>query len=961
MNTSSNSGALKRYFFVTIVLAGCAMKTFPANAATVGPIAFFNKTYSVTVNNDLSVLIRRNDGHHQARTIQPSLCVLYSAADPQFGTGQLADERTPAAGWKDGGKYFKTDVFKVAEKTELRALTVNAKGPQGVSFDFPANDKFMITLRIELVSGINEPVIQWRLKPKIPGWFSIGFTGVKSVAANDLDFLYLPLVWQWKRFPKTACLTPESYCTTAATYTTYAGANEGLAPDPAEIPYRYANYANSRFGLALRDEQGLAKPMLFAPILGGAGSKSQPGRSLSFKCRYFIKEGDWYLGFNEVIASVFNYHNERQNTTTSLNGTLQNMINYAMDDKYSGWVEELKGFNYSFDVPGTVKVVSALHPLSIALTTGNLEIYKRRALPLIEYVMSREKYLYATSDTIISQNPSHYLKGPCAEIGELAGLYSMTGGNSFAFKGEAERIFGKPRKLNLLTETTGSSWQDYLAKYRLTNDPAALQKAIAGADEGVGTEINNFPTGFENSAGLRDKKSAFYTDFLPRWNDYLELYETTRNPKYLNAAKVGARGLLYWLRSNPMAPDSLITVNKGGRVPGVFGGRRVTENKWEFFDTSTPVNERIVPAWQTSLVGINPEQPSTYTNAIMLASHAPWLLRLSALTKDPLLSTAAYNAVIGRYANFPGYYFSDLRTTVYQEADYPLHPYREMKYNAIFYNHVWPHIAMLQDFLVSDAYLRSGGNIDFPSVFSPGYAFLTSKVYGAKPGRIYGTDDVSLWLPAGALETNNQAFNYLFGVGKHDLFLALMNTSVSRIQPDIYLNPEKVPWNFNQKYPLVIYDKLGKQTTGVMVNGHLSVSLPASAIATIRIKGIALNIPLQHKRISAPGSSAQTYVRTDSGKAAIGTITGMLLNFTPDFSDAYIYVDASEKTTRKLKIQYRLGEEQWKEIEDKTYPFEFSIHLDDPAAKLVFKLEAEDRQGGIAQSKELILSNKSND
>ena len=48
----------------------------------------------------------------------------------------------------------------------------------------------------------------------------------------------------------------------------------------------------------------------------------------------------------------------------SLNETLENTAAYAMNDTYSGWVEELKGFDYTTDVAGTVKVVSALHPLS---------------------------------------------------------------------------------------------------------------------------------------------------------------------------------------------------------------------------------------------------------------------------------------------------------------------------------------------------------------------------------------------------------------------------------------------------------------------------------------------------------------------------------------------------------------------------------------------------------------------
>ena len=111
--------------------------------------------------------------------------------------------------------------------------------------------------------------------------------------------------------------------------------------------------------------------------------------------------------------------------------------------------------------------------------------------------------------------------------------------------------------------------------------------------------------------------------------------------------------------------------------------------------------------------------------------------------------------MIGRYANFPGYYFTSLDTTVYQQWDYPLRQYRDVKYNAIFYNHIWPHLALLQDFLVAEAYAKSGGRIHFPAAYALGYAFLTSNVYGHLPGQVFDTSGVRLWLPRQALKSQH--------------------------------------------------------------------------------------------------------------------------------------------------------------------------------------------------------------
>ena len=223
-------------------------------------------------------------------------------------------------------------------------------------------------------------------------------------------------------------------------------------------------------------------------------------------------------------------------------------------------------------MPGTVKVVSALHALGVALVTGDREIYNRRALPLIEYVMSREKYLYATDEAITYQNPSHFLRGPCVEIGELAGLFAMTGGKSVGFKREAERLFGKPRRLNLLTDTGGGTWQDALAMYRITGEQSWLQKARSGADAHVKAEIDTLPGDFMTNSALVDKQAAFYIDYGPRWFDLYELYEATGERRYLDAAITSARAMLLMLRSQPFAPATTMLVNQGGRVPGVATG-----------------------------------------------------------------------------------------------------------------------------------------------------------------------------------------------------------------------------------------------------------------------------------------------------------------------------------------------------------------------------------------------------
>ena len=43
--------------------------------------------------------------------------------------------------------------------------------------------------------------------------------------------------------------------------------------------------------------------------------------------------------------------------------------------------------------------------------TDSLEVFRRRALPIAEYLMSREKYLFSVATGIEHQNPSHFMRG----------------------------------------------------------------------------------------------------------------------------------------------------------------------------------------------------------------------------------------------------------------------------------------------------------------------------------------------------------------------------------------------------------------------------------------------------------------------------------------------------------------------------------------------------------------------
>ena len=909
-----------------------------------------NDRYRVeAMSNPIRLTVTRVDQAGVSAVIRPRLEVFYSERDPGLAYAGLRKiEVTSTAAWQVGdSKQLEPDLYRAmkplaAEAKEIRILPGRIEVTVGESGRVTAT----------LPEGSAPPGIEWQWTAPKAGFYAVAFTGLGEQDPEALEFCYQPLVWSWRRFPAGSYVTSEQFATTAATFRTREGITEGLAVVP--LPYRFARLENSLFGLFLRSESGAARPAVLAPLPGGEGSRKEAGEQLSFQAVYVLSAGGWQAGVKFLLRDIIGLRNERENATVSLNQTLENMLDFGMDDAISGWVADKRGFDYRFDVPGTVKVVSSLHALGMALLTGESEIYRRRALPLMEYVISREKYLWAESDSIKSQSPSHFLRGPCVEVAELASLSEMLGGKSPVFREEAKRIYGKTRKLNLNTET-GATWQDALAMYRLTGSAEYLEKARASADRQIEEQLGTLPRDFETNPSLRDKQSAFYTDYGPKWFDIFELYEVTKDKKHLDAAAVSARQMLLWLRSNPMAPPGLVTVNKGGRVPGVFRWRRTTESERVEIDSSMEAPEQRIPAWRTSLVGLPPEQGYTYAGGgpIMITHHAAWMLRLAHLTGEALFADAAYNAVLGRYANFPGYYFTSLETDIYQRPEYPLRSYQDFKYNALFYNHIWPHIALVADFLISDAWYRSQGEVDFPSAYAPGYAYLTSKVYGHRPGKAYGQEGVLPWLPKGGIRISSIKVNWLLGVAENDLWVFLMNTAAQEIIGKVELDAGVIPWNADGRYPLRTYP--GDAEAGWLSDGSFPVTIPARGFRAVRISGLRVNPAFQRRLAMAP-KVRQGYDRMATGDGALGTLTSMLFQAVPEYTDFYVYSDATEKDAARMKLHYTLAGGRQGTMEDREYPFEFSLRLSGPDREIRFAVESVRHDGTGIRSQERALS-----
>lgn len=830
------------------------------------------------------------------------------------------------------------DVFAAVAPIRANATAATRAG-DAIRFSFPTHVDFELAAELRVPAGDTEPLLEFTLTPKREGWYSAGYIGAPVHTLSELAEIWQPFIWQEKRFPDTSFVTAAFQCSLPATFVRKGDTTIGVVADADEFPFQpLPLLENSRFAVALRNAVGQAQPMVFAPVLGGAESKRRAGESFKFKLRLFAGRGDITVAYETVARRLYGFGDFRRNAITSLNETLDNMIDYGMSP-FSWFVDELKGCAYATDVPGAVKNVSSLNPLNFALVADDEEIFRRRAYPIVEYMLSREKFLFSLDREQKIQSPSRTLKGPCAPVSELAALYGITHGASPVLRKLAGDLLGRRRTLNLDDEADGGSWQNQLAMARETGEPRFLATARRGADEYISGRIDRPASGFDEPGMF------FWPGFAPKWIDLFQLYEATGEKRYLEAARQGARRYTMFTWMSPRVPDEEVTVNPGGKAP-VYWYLKGKGHQ--------PMNapEERVPAWRLSEFGLTPESSGTMSGhrAIFMANYAPWMLRIAALTGDALLHDVARSAVIGRYRNFPGYHINTARTTIYEQAAYPLREHKELSVNSFHYNHIWPHMSILLDFLVTDAFARSGGAIDFPSHFIEGYAYLQNKFYGDRPGRFYDRNDATLWMPRRLLKTNSVELNHLAARGRTGLYLAFANQSPEPVEAEVTLNADLLPQLAAKTYRVRAMGGFGNPADtpapAALRDGRMTIAVASRGLVAIEIEGLAITPKFQDRLIAARAADAWS---KDYGELSCGNTRAMILNFGPAATNAYVYLQDDDAKFSEVTLSYMAAGKR-ESITDASFPFEFTVPLTRDATEFQFQISGRGTDGRATES-----------
>jgi hypothetical protein len=504
----------------------------------------------------------------------------------------------------------------------------------------------------------------------------------------------------------------------------------------------------------------------------------------------------------------------------------------------------------------------------------------------------------------------------------------------------AEEEFGRARVLNLDSLDRGDAWPNALALYRANGDISYLERASKGADAYLKRRVATMQSNFRDpDAG----NPFFWTSFAPDWIDLLELYEETREPRYLDAAVEGARRFVMFIWFSPRVPDEEILVNKGGNAPLYW----YLKNKGH---KQMKAAEERVPAWRLSEIGLTPESSGTSTGhrAIFMANYAPWMLRLGHYAGDAFLRETARSAIVGRYASFPGYHINTARTTVYEKPGYPLRPHKELSVNSFHYNHVWPMASMLLDYLVTDAFVRSEGKIDFPSRFIEGYAYLQNKFYGDRPGQFYDQTNCHLWMPKGLVEAGTVELNYIAARDDQGLHIALMNQSDEPVRSTIRINPKVAEFDPSSTFEVLVHHGKTEPTRAMMQNAELEVLVAPKGITALNIRGLMVKPKFQESLLSASAANrwSNDYVKLETGDAR-----AMILNFGPKETSAFIYLREDDSKWAHVALNYSVDGGAEVISQDEAYPFEFTLKMPPEAGRVDFELAATTRDGRVKREK----------
>jgi hypothetical protein len=778
--------------------------------------------------------------------------------------------------------------FMVGENTALHATTAT-EADSVIRWQFAPQPDFEFAAELRLPQGAGDPTLTFTLTPRRAAYWSVAFTG--APAAEFSKTRAVPQECETRGHHQFNYVMSEADLKLPRAHVATTAGNIALVADPAESPFRLPTGVDARFGLMLQQTEGKLQPVLFAPLLGGVESLRDTGAAYRFTVRCVVRAGDWKETNRHIARDICGVRDQRDNSGPgSLNAAIERVLAFLGDRdgrNHACWHAEQKYYDYFTDTAGVFKPFSPLYGLGAAVVTDDEDFFRRRARPAVEFALSRKGNVFSPYET--------------ANMHMVGAARSAVGG---PYIGQAQ-LMGLHQILQ-----------------RRVPVVAALAQQATPARAGSVT----------SEAGLFDS---------------LEQFDATHDPQALARAVEAAYHQVALLNLSPVPPATNAIVDVGDRAPVHPHSIGRHRNQWGFAPPEpVAAPEQNVPAWRIARLGLSsPAYPMEYWMNVHGA-----LLRTAALAHDDFLRDVAHAGMTGRFGNYPG----DNRSIVSligERPDAVETPPWEWNFATVNPGHAWDFVGALLDFLVSDAFDRSGGAIDFPAESAAGSNFRV-RIYGARPGRFCGDDGVRFWLPRGLVACDNRQFDWLAGYGNGQFYLALWSQSFHEETAQVQLNPALV--GLVGARNVRVWRGTAAVEPMTICGGNFAVTVPAKGLVAFAFPEARVQTKLQarlyDKTMSALGP--QSFVTTT---APFGTVRAMLLTAGRGLTSAFVYADASAANTIAAKLRWRQGAGAWREMTDEIFPYEFSPELDETAGDFECVFELENARQEIQRSAPIVL------
>ncbi len=850
--------------------------------------------------------------------------------------------------------------YALGENTMLRPVNVKAEGSSRLLIEYPNGVK----ARLSLLN--DEPVAKFEVIATADrdGYYSFGFLGFNSTPRDNFNAAEIAPLLKNRRLMDAPKMIGDSMTSQPMVVIDFdvngKPFTNALIADPEKLPFgEWAAYHTSRYGFSSASPQSAIQAAIFNPILGLRESMKRSGEPIEASWYMLSCDGDWTNAYEIANEKIFAGSELREPYTASISEAAENMAEYMKNEDASGWSPHMKA-RWNIESKYQVTQSSPLAEVSAAILMDDEEYYKNISLPTIEFTLSRDYVHFAVSDDNLKVSAVSSLKltvpSESQDAGYYAGVRRLTGGGNPWLKEFYESNKGR-------LGGAMPAWAVNLGVHLACPEDMPLEKVKAGANEWIKgayrSKIFEEPN-YQNFVNV---------SFYPYWWLLNDLYEITGDKNYAKHAETGAFHTMSTLWNHPTPPKGEWEIYKDGYAQGVasiwwkgaeryrlgydetrpkieelFKGVKIDEKR---LPSMYPFDPKKVDAMMVSRIGLGIEQPSTYGvrtqnfRNILMPSWSAEMLKAYQYGGRDILHKFSRHAIVGRFANFPGYYIRDYIDVQFD----PQYPYKGPDITCLYFHHAPCQFAQTYDYLMAQAEQRTDNKIKFPFVRQQGYVWFTDRIFGLA-GKVFDDASARPLIEKGAITADTHKVSVLTARGKNFVWAVLLNDAGKDIEANIAFNRNSKLLKGARLESAAVYSADGRQTGAAAIAKGAKVKIPALGLIALKIPASEYDTSFEQKPIAGAGHVSQKAIAPNWGDLHAFRIRG-------PFGKDSLYVVLTSKYDTQGKVKLTMNGEDKGSVS--RFPYEFSIYPIPQDQDISFSVRIEEGNKTVAESETLKL------